>query len=58
MDTILNGEDAKDQLNRYIKFIKIAYQLHTLNNFNSCLSILGGLESAPISRLRHIMVSY
>jgi len=55
MDTILNGEDAKDQLNRYIKFIKIAYQLHTLNNFNSCLSILGGLESAPISRLRHIM---
>jgi len=34
--------------------MKIALQLHSLKNFNSCVSVLGGLESAPISRLKNL----
>ena len=36
--------------------MKIALQLHSLKNFNSCVSVLGGLESAPISRLKNLKV--
>merc|ERR1711862_185700 len=38
----------------YIKFIKIADDLHSIKNFNSCVSVLGGIDSAPISRLKRL----
>jgi len=49
---ILLGKDQKEQISRFVKFIKIANQLHKQRNYNSCSSILGGLANAAISRLK------
>mmetsp|Transcript_37259 Transcript_37259/g.64025 ORF Transcript_37259/g.64025 Transcript_37259/m.64025 type:complete len:750 (-) Transcript_37259:39-2288(-) len=54
IDTILSGKDTKEQISRYTKFIKIAEQLNYMHNFNSCVSVLGGIESASVSRLKQL----
>jgi len=51
---ILDGKDIKDMINRYLKFIKIANELHKLKNYNSCTAVIGGLTCAPISRLKKL----
>jgi len=50
---ILGQERLKDQVRVITNFILIAKALRDMNNFNTLMSIIGGLNSSPISRLRN-----
>jgi len=50
---ILGQERLKDQVRVITSFIFIAKALREMNNFNTLMSIIGGLNSSPISRLRN-----
>ncbi|KAJ3452408.1 ras guanine nucleotide exchange factor i-related [Anaeramoeba flamelloides] len=49
---IVETEGLKNRAHVLRKFIKIANNLYKLNNFNSCYSILAGIESSAVHRLK------
>ena len=52
--SILDLFEEKAQLAIYCKFVKLAQQLHDVQNYNSCTAILGGLSDASVARLKRI----
>ncbi|KNC48889.1 uncharacterized protein AMSG_11812 [Thecamonas trahens ATCC 50062] len=50
---ILKREKPKDRAAVITKFVYIAHELVACNNFDSLMSIIAALNSAPILRLRH-----
>jgi len=51
--SILNVPTVRDRARVMAKFIHIADNLLQLNNFNSLMSILGGLNASSVSRLKY-----
>lgn len=51
---IVVARDRKRQRSLVMKFIKIAKQCEMLNNFNSAMEILSGLNNAAVQRLEYI----
>lgn len=52
--SILRQERIRDRSRTMAKFIRIAdYLLKTLNNFNTTMAILAGLNGAAVHRLKH-----
>ncbi|CAG9765569.1 unnamed protein product [Ceutorhynchus assimilis] len=49
---ILRGESEKVRARLVARFIIVADKCHRMSNFHSCKSVLGGLQSPPIFRLR------
>eukprot|EP01028_Stygiella_incarcerata_P009930 TRINITY_DN4917_c0_g1_i1.p1 TRINITY_DN4917_c0_g1~~TRINITY_DN4917_c0_g1_i1.p1 ORF type:complete len:857 (-),score=280.18 TRINITY_DN4917_c0_g1_i1:27-2597(-) len=49
---ILKCDSLKERKSRIISFVRIAEHLRGLNNFNSLLAIISGLNLSPIHRLR------
>ncbi|KAJ3123880.1 hypothetical protein HK098_001580 [Nowakowskiella sp. JEL0407] len=50
--TILNEKKVRERCNNMRLFIQIAEKCRTLNNFDTLMAILCGLEAAPIHRLK------
>ncbi|KAJ1569768.1 hypothetical protein HK405_004497 [Cladochytrium tenue] len=50
--SILSENDHQKRKRLIVHFIAIAEKCRTLNNFNMLVAILGGLDTAPIRRLR------
>lgn len=48
---ILEQDNQRDREKYMEKFLKIMKHLRKMNNFNSYLSILSGLDSGPVNRL-------
>eukprot|EP01027_Heterolobosea_sp_BB2_P016312 GEZU01023229.1.p1 GENE.GEZU01023229.1~~GEZU01023229.1.p1 ORF type:complete len:673 (+),score=118.71 GEZU01023229.1:209-2020(+) len=51
-DEIVSCENIKDRVHAIKKFIKIAKICRSLGNYNEVFSIMGGLNSNPIHRLK------
>ncbi|KAJ6251331.1 guanine nucleotide exchange factor [Anaeramoeba flamelloides] len=49
---IIMTEGLKERAHVLRKFLKIAKHLHSLNNFNSLNSVLAGIQSAAVHRLK------
>ncbi|KAJ3186009.1 hypothetical protein HDU85_000923 [Gaertneriomyces sp. JEL0708] len=52
ISSILAPPDPKHRANVIKYFIKVSQHLHQLNNFNSLMAVLSGLNSAGVARLK------
>lgn len=50
--SILSLQDQKERLNKYKFFVNVAQELHNLRNYQACSSILGGLSTIALRRLK------
>lgn len=50
--TIVREENLKKRASLILKFIKIAKELSSMNNFNGCFEIISGLQQSSIYRLK------
>jgi hypothetical protein len=51
LSSILSQEKIKDRVKLWVKFVKIAKQLRLMNNFNSLMAIVAGIQNNAIQRL-------
>ncbi|PVV01105.1 hypothetical protein BB560_004489 [Smittium megazygosporum] len=49
---VLSEKSIGERVNMLVYFIDLAEQLWVINNFNSLVNVLGGIQSAPIQRLK------
>eukprot|EP01129_Flabellula_baltica_P008573 TRINITY_DN3419_c0_g1_i1.p1 TRINITY_DN3419_c0_g1~~TRINITY_DN3419_c0_g1_i1.p1 ORF type:complete len:712 (-),score=126.79 TRINITY_DN3419_c0_g1_i1:31-2166(-) len=48
---ILKEEDLKRRAKVYGKILDVAWELHEMNNFSSCVALISGLQSSSVYRL-------
>lgn len=54
---ILSSEKPKNRAKVLSKFIHIAQELRNLNNYNSLMAVLAGINATPVHRLSHTFES-